>query len=288
MVKASIIIATYNMGYHLKQTIDSVLTQSEHNFELIVVDDSSSDNTIKILEGIKDRRLRYIHNRKNFGVSLSRNKGIKISRGNYLFFTDADCTVSKDWLKSGLDSFQQKNCIGVGGIIYYVSKLYKPTYSDRVVESSNDGEYMTANMAYEKKILQNIGLFDKEFKRNGDRAVALKLNKYGEIKFNPNMIVYHAVSKWKPSAYMKSASWVYYRVVLMFKKFDEKYNMIFRVYAPEKLFAIVFPPILLLKLFTGRYKTKEDYVLFLLIYPRLIYERWILWKSCFKEKVFIV
>lgn len=288
MIKASIIIPTYNMENHIKQTIMSVLSQSEKNFELIIIDDHSTDHTKKLIKEIKDKRLRYIYNSKNLGKSLSRNKGIALSKGKILFFTDADCIVTRNWLEEGLKVLKGENVVGVEGKIYYVSKEYKPTYSDRVVQNISGGEFMTANIAYKRDVLMNVGLFDPKFKRNQDRDLALKIKQFGDITFNPDMIVYHSVHKWTPSAYMKSASWIYYRVILFFKIHNEKHDMYSRIYAPEKLLPIFFPPIILMKLFLNKYTTKNDYLLFFLIYPRLIYERLLLWKYSIKEKLLII
>ncbi len=288
MIKASIIIATYNMEKQIKNAIRSILSQTEPAFELIIVDDASTDHTKEIIAQIKDKRIIYVKNPHNLGKSLSRNKAVKIARSNYIFFTDADCRVDKKWIQEGLKLLKEKDCVGVEGKIYYVSKQYQPTYSDRVVQNLSGGEYMTANIAYKKNVLLKVKLFDKRFERNQDRDLALKAKEMGRIHFNKNMIVYHAISKWNPLAYFLSASWVYYRAVLLYKVHHEKYNTQFGIYEPKKLITIIFPFLLIAKLFMDKYKSKEDYILFLLIYPRIIYERLLLWKYCLKEKVFII
>jgi len=287
MIKASIIIATHNMGNSIEKLIISVLSQSEGNFELIIIDDGSTDDTKKIINNIKDKRLKYIQNVKKRGKSFSRNKGIALSKSNNLFFTDADCAVTKNWIEEGLKSLG-KGFDGIEGKVYYVSKNYKPTRSDRVVRNLYGGEYMTANIAYKKNVLIKLGLFNVKFKRNQDRDLALRVKMIGKIIFNPNMIVYHTASKWTASTYMHSASWVYYRVILFFKIYNESYNMVLRVYAPEKLLSIIFPPIILIKLLIDKHKTKNDYMLFFLTYPKLVYERLLLWKYSIKEKVLII
>ncbi|HWY80114.1 MAG TPA: glycosyltransferase [Candidatus Sulfotelmatobacter sp.] len=288
MIKATIIIITYNMGNQINKAIMSVLSQTERNFELLIIDDGSTDNTKQILNEINDKRINYIQTYKNSGKSFARNNAIKKSKSNFLFFTDADCIVTKNWLKSGLKSLENNNCVGVEGRIFYISKKYKRTYSDRVVQNLYGGEYMTANMAYKKDVLLKVGLFNSLYKRNQDRDLALRAKKLGKIYFDPHMIVYHSQSKWTPHAYLESGSWVYYRVLLFFKKYNEKYDMIWRIYAPLKLVCILFPPLLLIKLFTGVYETKNDFIIFFLLYPKLLYERFILWKYCFKEKIFII
>ncbi len=288
MIKATVIIATFNMGNHIKKTIESVLVQTESDFELIVIDDASTDDTLLEIKQIKDKRLKLVKNIYNLGKSLSRNKGITLSKSKYIFFTDADCIVDKNWIKQGLKALSKSNVVGVEGKILYIAKGYVPSYSDRVVQNLQGGEYMTANIVYKREYLKKVGMFNKAFARNQDRDLALRVMKFGKIAFNTSMLVYHSQSIWKAKDYMASAQWVYYRVVLAYKLHGERYQLFYRIYSPEKIAAILFPPLILIKLFTDKHKTKQDYLLFLLVYPRLIYERVLLWKYSFKERVLII
>jgi len=84
----SVIIPTYNRGWIIGEAIDSVLSQTYRQFELIVVDDGSSDSTDDILRGYKDHA--ELIKQKNQGVSAARNTGIRRSRGRYIAFLDSD------------------------------------------------------------------------------------------------------------------------------------------------------------------------------------------------------
>lgn len=86
----SVVIAVYNGTEFLQQAIDSVLQQSFTNFELIVVDDGSTDQTGEILRGNTDSRLRVIRNERNTGIAFSRNRGLAMARAPYLACMDAD------------------------------------------------------------------------------------------------------------------------------------------------------------------------------------------------------
>lgn len=85
----SAIIPTYNRDKFIVDAVNSVLTQSFTNFELIVIDDGSTDNTEKRLWECNDKRIRYFY-QDNSGVSTARNRGIKESRGKYIAFLDSD------------------------------------------------------------------------------------------------------------------------------------------------------------------------------------------------------
>ncbi len=85
----SVIIPLYNKQDYITRTINSVLNQTYQNFEIIVVDDGSTDKSLSVVKTIKDKRIK-VFSQKNLGVSNARNKGIKQSKGNYIAFLDAD------------------------------------------------------------------------------------------------------------------------------------------------------------------------------------------------------
>ncbi len=89
MPKISVIIPTYNRGHFLKEAINSVLHQTYSEFELIIVDDGSQDDTPKVVKSFKDRRIRYIYC-PHQGVSHARNVGIKNAQGEFIAFLDSD------------------------------------------------------------------------------------------------------------------------------------------------------------------------------------------------------
>ena len=86
----SVVIPAYNAGRWLAETIGSVLGQSLGDFELLVVDDASTDDTAAVAVGIADSRLRLIRQPQNMGVAAARNAGIEAARGEFIAFLDAD------------------------------------------------------------------------------------------------------------------------------------------------------------------------------------------------------
>ena len=88
----SVIIPTYNRAHLVARAIQSVLNQTYKDFELIIVDDGSTDNTEDIIKEFqkKDERIKYIKHDKNRGGSAARNTGIKAARGNFIAFLDSD------------------------------------------------------------------------------------------------------------------------------------------------------------------------------------------------------
>ena len=113
----SVIIPSYNRANFLTKTIKSIQRQNFKNIEILIVDDGSTDNTIKVLRNLKqkDNRIKIIQHKKNKGEAAARNTGIERSKGNYIAFLDSDDC----WIKGKLReqylalSKSNKNVIGV-------------------------------------------------------------------------------------------------------------------------------------------------------------------------------
>jgi len=94
----SVVLPTYNRAALLGRAIRSVLGQSYKDFELLVIDDGSTDETSDVLAGFRDRRIRYISLPHNTGAGAARNVGIRTARGKFLAFQDSD----DEWMPSKL------------------------------------------------------------------------------------------------------------------------------------------------------------------------------------------
>ena len=82
--KVSVLISVYNGEYYLKEAVDSILNQTFRDFEFIIIDDGSTDNTNHIIKSYSDFRIRLIENEKNIGLTKSLNRGIDLCRGEYI------------------------------------------------------------------------------------------------------------------------------------------------------------------------------------------------------------
>lgn len=132
----SVIVPVYNNERYVSRCIDSLMTQTYKNIEIIIIDDGSYDNTLEEVEklAIKDRR---IHIKKNShrGVSYARNTGIKLSKGKYLTFVDSDDTVSPYYIEKMVILMQiDKSDIA----ICRIGDIYYP-FSQRIVERNVTG-----------------------------------------------------------------------------------------------------------------------------------------------------
>lgn len=117
----SVIIPAYNRANTITRAINSVLNQTYRNFEIIIVDDGSLDNTKQFVESIKDKRIVYIRHSCNKGGSASRNTGIKIANGQYVAFLDSDDEWLSEKIEKQLELFHKLgNSFGVIYTGFYI------------------------------------------------------------------------------------------------------------------------------------------------------------------------
>jgi glycosyltransferase involved in cell wall biosynthesis len=138
MPKIAVIIPTYNRANLIGESIESVLRQTFADFEIIVVDDGSTDNTKEVVQSFNDPRIRYEY-KENGGVSAARNTGAKMTVAEYITFLDSDDTYLPDALEkmaAFLDAhkeigfvYGQAHIMKVGGVAYRVRKSSIYDYS---------------------------------------------------------------------------------------------------------------------------------------------------------------
>ncbi len=162
----SIITPTYNSEKYIQQTIQSVRNQTYQNWEMIIVDDCSSDDTIKIIEEIQknEPRISLIKSDKNSGPAISRNKGIEKAKGKYMTFLDADDIWFEDFVQNSIDTIHKKG-------IHFVFSSYKRSdeqlnfiYSDFIVpEKVTYTDILKSNSISCLTAFIDIGVLGKKF-----------------------------------------------------------------------------------------------------------------------------
>jgi len=140
--KVSVIIPVFNAEKFVGQAIQSVLDQTFENFELIILDDGSSDGSLEVIQQFKDPRIRLFRHEKNLGEVASRNRGLLEARGDWIAPLDADDVWHRDLLKKKLDISKEypHSFIGSDIMISFSDKnnqllAYKTVFEDRVIKS---------------------------------------------------------------------------------------------------------------------------------------------------------
>ena len=138
--KISVVMSVYNQAQYLKQSITSILNQAFVSFELIIINDASTDATLKILRQFKDGRIKLLLNRKHRGLAASLNRGIRHSRGEYIARMDADDIARPDRLKLQLHFLESHPAVvacgtGVDLINTQGQNIGRKTYPQHITKS---------------------------------------------------------------------------------------------------------------------------------------------------------
>lgn len=150
----SIIIPTYNRAHLISETLDSILTQTYSNWECIVVDDGSKDNTNEVLNKYcnKDQRIKYYHRPKNLasGGNAARNYGFQKSQGEYINWFDDDDLMHKHFLETKIAQFEVS--------VNFVLTLGSLKYQNDLFDEIEDEDYQVKNL-FKEYLLSKIQIF---------------------------------------------------------------------------------------------------------------------------------
>ena len=113
--RVSVVVPMYNREGYIAQALESMLAQSFEDFELIVIDDGSSDRSVEIVTGYDDSRIRLVRNECNMGISRTRNRGLELARGEYLAVMDSDEVSRPDRLMRQVRFLDRRSDIDVVG-----------------------------------------------------------------------------------------------------------------------------------------------------------------------------
>lgn len=199
--KVSVILPTYNRAYILKKSIQSVLEQSYENLELIIVDDGSTDETVSLVESMRDERIRFVQITQNQGAAGARNYGLQYVTGDYVAFEDSDDFWRPDKLRLQVEELQKKQA----GFCYH-----KMQYDfgegktailpgDDIGSDKKNGDIF-AQLLYENMVgcptllvrrecVEEIGGFDTDFKALEDYDFVLRLAKMFYAAFVDRVLI---------------------------------------------------------------------------------------------------
>lgn len=189
----SVIIPTYNRAHLVGRAIRSVLNQTYQDFEVIVVDDGSTDNTEEVVKSFNDSRIRYVRHEQNRGGAAARNTGIKMAQGEYIAFQDSD----DEWLPEKLEKQMKvfENAPAKVGVVYTgfwsIEGNVKKYSLDREIRHKEgdihsqilQGNFIATPTAVVKKVcFEKAGMFDERLPRLQDWELWIRVSKYFNFK----------------------------------------------------------------------------------------------------------
>ena len=195
----SVIVCSYNGGRTLARCLESLGKLNYPNYEVILVDDGSTDNTAEIAAQFPN--VRYIH-QTNHGLSHARNTGAAAAKGQVFAYTDSDCMADPDWLYYLIGTLTSSNYAGVGGPnvspparnSIQACVAAAPGGPSHVLLTDTVAEHIPGcNMAFYRWAFENVGGFDPEYLKAGDDVdFCWRLQQAGfVIAFSPTAIVWH-------------------------------------------------------------------------------------------------
>lgn len=203
MKKVSIIVPAYNVEKYIFDTIKTIEVQTYKNIEIIIVNDGSTDNTLKICQELaKENKNIKLINQSNKGVSEARNKGIEMATGEYIAFIDSDDLLEKDMIEllvKGLEEFNAD--ISICGYkinynneyycYYGTKKIFEYNQKKLIEEFLNEENISVSlwNKLFRKDCIRNIQ-FAKGIRINEDKLFLLK------AILNSQKAVYHDICKY--------------------------------------------------------------------------------------------
>lgn len=198
----SIIIPVYNKEKYLAKTIESVQAQSYGQFELILVNDGSTDASLEVIKPfLSDERIKLMA-QINKGASAARNLGIKKASAPYLALLDADDLWNSDHLQEivkAIEKFPSAKVFATNSYLQEGDKRHQRTYSTSIPDDISEVDYFEAScvdsllnsstVVIKKELLQLSGTFDESLTSTEDTDLWIRIGQYAKVVFNPRYTV---------------------------------------------------------------------------------------------------
>lgn len=247
----SVVIPLHNKATFVSKTIESVLNQAFDDFEIIVVNDGSTDNSLEKVEAIKDSKIS-IYSIKNQGVSIARNFGIDKSTADYICFLDADDlwkpTHLSD-LKQLIENFPNCGmyCTGyeklflnktlIKSIYFGLDNVYEGIVPDYFLNSLVNQVASGSSVAVPRHIFDTVGVFDQDLRSGQDTDLWIRIALKHTVAFTSKVTVEVIFSG--EANHLSTSNKRIDRVKLLYKfKEQEKTNISFKKYMDMNRFSI--------------------------------------------------
>ena len=181
----SVIIPVYNREEYIRECIDSVFAQSHQEFEIVIIDDGSSDNTVEICESLaeSDDRIKFIK-AEHGGVSAARNKGLEAAKGEYVFFLDSDDVIHPMLFETLVTAMKQNNAAISGTVVVNFPDKHWHEVKDMIAKSSSVGE--TTYQSHQQSL---DAMFRGSSPLSMIGGIMMRRDLIGDTKFNTDIYI---------------------------------------------------------------------------------------------------
>lgn len=183
----SIVIPTYNRGNLIDETIKSVLKQTYQNYEIIIVDDGSTDNTQQLINTFSDKRIKY-YKKNNEERSIARNFGLNKAKGNYVYLLDSDDIIYSHHLKTAFEFINKSNKVDAFFLPYEILDIKTgkvkslKKINNTINEELINGNFLSCHGVFLSKEVVSKFKFKEDLVRGEDYEFWLQIASEYEIK----------------------------------------------------------------------------------------------------------
>lgn len=185
--RISVIMSVYNGERYLREAIDSILNQTFKDFEFIIVDDGSTDNSLSIIQSYRDKRLKLIKNEKNIGLTKSLNNALKTAGGEFIARQDADDISLPDRLEEQIRFLVQHPDVALLGTgVFAINEegklLRRETpLSNPVKKLWQHNQFVHGSVTLKKKVIDELGPYHELFRYSQDYELWLRIAKSYQV-----------------------------------------------------------------------------------------------------------
>ena len=187
--KVSVIMSVYNGEKYLREAIESILNQTFTDFEFIIVDDGSIDNSLEMIKSYDDERIKIINNEENIGLTKSLNKALKVARGEYIARQDADDISLPNRFEEQIKYFEEcPEVVLLGTDIYIINETGK-TVGKRIVLTKpsikdllKNNQFNHGSVMFKKEVINQLGGYNELIRYSQDYELWLRIAKSHEVR----------------------------------------------------------------------------------------------------------
>lgn len=204
----SVVLPAYNAELYLKEAMDSILQQTFTDFELIILNDGSTDSTEDIILSYEDSRIVYVKNQENLGLIGTLNKGISLAKGKYIARMDADDIALPERLNKQISFLEANTQYGVVGAFAQIidsKDIYKVPVTNEAIKAFLyiDSPFIHPSVVIRKDLLSS-NMYDHQYHRIEDYELWVRLSAQTKFYNIPEILLKYRILEGSESSLLKS------------------------------------------------------------------------------------
>lgn len=193
----SVVMPVYNVENYIKESIDSILSQTYPNLEFIIINDGSIDNTASIIKSIRDNRIIFIDHSEKKGNYARRNEGCKLAKGKYICVMDGDDVAMPERIEKQIEIMENDSLLLAHGTAFVFSNgntCHKPySYNLIKVMLLFNNVFLHPSLIIRKEVMESIGFYNEKYLYASDYDLICKIALKGKVINIPDVFMKYRV-----------------------------------------------------------------------------------------------